>query len=695
MSQSHNRRSYGLATDTPDSLERTDDQLTPSNDGVYGTMLPEMQYPNQSLILNTDFHTGTDERSTTIPAGLGVTFSEFPDTGFSGTGFPGTWFHESSLLNQQEPYDSRADMRPAYNEEWNNYHPDPQTLEVFGLISISCGEVHNPPYTWGPHPSGFGDLPSPIPQPSPSSSYTISPVAEVTPMFGPCFGSSIEEPPECKDVGALAEQSSENIPVLERVIPPPHNAVGNGRNALSHNVNLRRKTKVDRRLQVLQNGGGSHIVFDSIVGRQCSAPRARYSTSRRKEVAEVRERGACFKCRVWKRKCDLGTPCSGCKDRPEKCSDAPPLLFSSQPCFRLDLADCGFFRTKSASWKEPLREKMSWESNDILPLQVQCVYRDGKGPQFPIKCRRFKPEDTDIKTRKWGPGGHQILVIPTYCAQDINDIQKQIAHMVGTYQEHILSAVKSGSGSPDTPKVMVKTIDMAMNRQDKFHLLKPAMGIWAGSRFIAAPRSLRGKDTLGLKPIAEEDAHDLGLIPIPPMLDYQLDTTAIRWMEKTMATMLKKLWKTLISHESNSWFDVFLVIFILLNNLEYVYGAQLQYIQQHGAQDADEFRRKIRETSREMLDRWQWTAQHLIFVFKYHIKKCALDDAPLFSEQFSTRASDDAGLDAVARDYLAYMIEWAKNIEAEEPTEISGNQVFQTMWCRKLVRNEEWKKEQQ
>jgi hypothetical protein len=63
-----------------------------------------------------------------------------------------------------------------------------------------------------------------------------------------------------------------------------------------------------------------------------------------------------------------------------------------------------------------------------------------------------------------------------------------------------------------------------------------------------------------------------------------------------------------------------------------------------------------------MLKRWRWTAQHLTFVFKYHVKKCALDEAPLFSEQSSTRASDDAGLDEIARDYLAYMIEWTKSI---------------------------------
>jgi hypothetical protein len=113
--------------------------------------------------------------------------------------------------------------------------------------------------------------------------------------------------------------------------------------------------------------------------------------------------------------------------------------------------------------------------------------------------------------------------------------------------------------------------------------------IWAGSRFIAAPRSLRGDQTLDLSPIQDKSAHDCGNIPIPPMLDYQLDTLAIQRMEKTMNDMLKKLWKTLQAHSRNSWFDVFLVIFILVNNLECVYEAQLQYVQEHGSDVSEIF----------------------------------------------------------------------------------------------------------
>jgi len=100
--------------------------------------------------------------------------------------------------------------------------------------------------------------------------------------------------------------------------------------------------------------------------------------------------------------------------------------------------------------------------------------------------------------------------------------------------------------------------------------------------------SLRGEQTLNIAPLVGDDnAHDHGNIPIPPMLDYQLDTVAIKWMRDTMKNMLKVLWEVLKSHSEGSWFDVFLVMFILLNNLEYVYEAQLEYAQQHGAARAD------------------------------------------------------------------------------------------------------------
>lgn len=80
-----------------------------------------------------------------------------------------------------------------------------------------------------------------------------------------------------------------------------------------------------------------------------------------------------------------------------------------------------------------------------------------------------------------------------------------------------------------------------------------------------------------------EDAPDYGHIPIPPMLDYQLDTIMIKWMEKNMKLMLKQLWNLLLRREKKDWFEVFLTLFILIHNLEVVYESQVDYINQHGS----------------------------------------------------------------------------------------------------------------
>lgn len=103
-----------------------------------------------------------------------------------------------------------------------------------------------------------------------------------------------------------------------------------------------------------------------------------------------------------------------------------------------------------------------------------------------------------------------------------------------------------------------------------------------GARFVAAPRSLQGEETLGLEPIQDPEAHDDGYIPIPPMLDYQIDTMTIRWMQELTKDMLKDLWKMLLRRTPSDWFHVFLTIFILLNTAEIAYEAQLDYVREHG-----------------------------------------------------------------------------------------------------------------
>ena len=113
-------------------------------------------------------------------------------------------------------------------------------------------------------------------------------------------------------------------------------------------------------------------------------------------------------------------------------------------------------------------------------------------------------------------------------------------------------------------------------------ILKTSLVVFFGARFCGQPRTLRGNNTLSIEPVAEKDAHDQGYIPIPPMLDYQLDTSTIRWMEEIMGNMLTKLWRTLLSRSSADWFNIYLVISILISNLEITRNMQRGYIAEHG-----------------------------------------------------------------------------------------------------------------
>jgi hypothetical protein len=113
------------------------------------------------------------------------------------------------------------------------------------------------------------------------------------------------------DCGFLEEDTLQlSKPIVSPVEAPKHG----GRQSARKDANAsRRQSKLNRRLQELQ--GGNFDVFDSVEGRNCSHPRASFTPSRRKEVAAVRARGACFKCKLWKKKvCQHLIAFSWCSD---------------------------------------------------------------------------------------------------------------------------------------------------------------------------------------------------------------------------------------------------------------------------------------------------------------------------------------------------------------------------------------------
>jgi hypothetical protein len=88
----------------------------------------------------------------------------------------------------------------------------------------------------------------------------------------------------------------------------------------------------------------------------------------------------------------------------------------------------------------------------------------------------------------------------------------------------------------------------------------------------ARGRGLDGEEKLGQQKVADPSSPFYNQVPIPPMLDYQCDTVTIKWMSKSAAAFIKTLWKKFSNKKRDDWSEVFLTLFIMVNNVEYVYG---------------------------------------------------------------------------------------------------------------------------
>jgi hypothetical protein len=89
-----------------------------------------------------------------------------------------------------------------------------------------------------------------------------------------------------------------------------------------------------RPIAMSTNGSQAHFTTDFSMSPKPNKPkvRGRFSDSRRKEVQEVRKRGACIRCRMLKKPCSGDSPCSTCQN-------VESARLWKQPCIRTRIAE--------------------------------------------------------------------------------------------------------------------------------------------------------------------------------------------------------------------------------------------------------------------------------------------------------------------------------------------------------------------
>lgn len=98
--------------------------------------------------------------------------------------------------------------------------------------------------------------------------------------------------------------------------------------------------------------------------------------------------------------------------------------------------------------------------------------------------------------------------------------------------------------------------------------------------------AVSGPEALRLAPIGNPRLNPSspfhGPIPIPKMLDGQLDSILMESMKLRQRQGLSKLKAIMMSHSRENWFMIFLTIIVLLSNLEFLYQNQNEQKDRYG-----------------------------------------------------------------------------------------------------------------
>ncbi|KAH6981745.1 hypothetical protein BKA56DRAFT_584418 [Ilyonectria sp. MPI-CAGE-AT-0026] len=381
----------------------------------------------------------------------------------------------------------------------------------------------------------------------------------------------------------------------------------------------------------------------------------------RENIKHVRRAGACVRCRMNKEKCGENTPCRRCTDV------ANSATHFKQPCFRARLSDVIAFRAGNAragkTRSKPI--KPNWSAEDLgfktATLYYPFIKRGASaGVYLSIQCRKFLPDHEDVLEEPWAlPSGEVVTIIsPPYACYDSdlgsNALEKYLEKCKSALLEEAMDSlnddiVKSG---------MIEAERYASQHQESAVSL--AMNIRAATYFSKTRMSMGGHNVLELSYFQHLQVHNR--VPIPAVLDYQLDYLAIQCMTKQMNKITTRLKDILfVKNNFKSWYEVYLTTFVLLCSLETVHAKQIEILNRFAA--TGERFPSVESTSSQMIKEWQHSAKVLIYHYRAVLKGMVPFSAPWDDEQ--TQKMRECSLDDKALDYIRELQLLIKDRDAE------------------------------
>jgi len=231
-----------------------------------------------------------------------------------------------------------------------------------------------------------------------------------------------------------------------------------------------------------------------------------------------------------------------------------------------------------------------WASHDIRRIHItQHVPLLGGGwIRYPIRVRPFVPRPGDSLARKWKVNGVEELY---NCAvYGIADMAEAACEMERVVDDTLFDAITFYIDEKD--KLLHMTYMMAYRysrlaqRKEERDLLQAVLRLWGASRMESRSEYVCGGETLGMTPHqCNPNCPNNGKVLTPPVFSAQMEIIMTARILLPMKKRILRLLRTLIhERQRQSWFTIYLTLFILLHSCAMLTAANIKRARKQGIQ---------------------------------------------------------------------------------------------------------------
>ncbi|KAF2190760.1 hypothetical protein K469DRAFT_559243 [Zopfia rhizophila CBS 207.26] len=343
---------------------------------------------------------------------------------------------------------------------------------------------------------------------------------------------------------------------------------------------------------------------------------------KRTNAAKMRKKGTCIPLQ-----CDDGDPCRRCIN----IKDTARVFRGPCTRFRMDslslVRHCnGRFSQSEAfflsySWKDRLNPPHDMEIMWHLPGSRSKLITS----PIPIKYREYHPEELkglDPTSSHWQntAGTVRRVVQPPYAVSDTSSLVANVERYILESQPAIEAWIFDHARGNDLK--LLTYAEAVRVRNEGNGLLRVALQMQCaaivsqGYGTVWSPNipGIRTYDYRQLGPCTYEaynrDGPDR---PLPQAIGHQMDVAILKYCGRLEKDLLKRLNETIFHKGIKPWYELYLTLFVMLSNLEYLHGGAERYIMSK--------RRTMLESQvdyvvRSQTEHWEYTAPLLHYLYQ-------------------------------------------------------------------------------